>query len=583
MYPKNGSNYVKDNDVRLGLKVSTRATNGGSQVTGLQCHFCIAFGREEKVGAKRQALTAIQGWMRPFCYDNIESHCFDSIVERQAFFDYVPVAFRNSIKAHFPSSSFGAERQILFDIEKDIVDVIVCGMMFDPTDIVDNNADSDAEENDPTFASNILSCTYDVLHNPVLRACCHHYVANYIRVMCVVNHQHIVRHLRRAWAFSIVLDSATHQSTSYLDVMFQMVVSFLDVFRHGWKVHLLGVTSDGARNMTGRVFGVIIHLNNVMHNECLLTRVWCGAHQLDLVMEHIMDTIVKERFFTIMTRFITHLTWQLNLITDMKTMCPRVVNCLLSMEKLLAYIESKQPPSAPPRLWWVSLLAMHHFTSRTTITFRMIQGLTTLLDQQQAALVGLVASLMEDVGVTRPLIVETTVNLDASSHVISGRYAVSLSSVDSIVDEVDEGQRSKLFNNIASVYVTACNLLPHELVKLSTAEFIRKMRCYSYRLEQRYSSEHINTIADEYKQLLHAYRTDQLAFKDGWSLLGRPFSNLMEFCGVIATLFPGTSTIESDFSILRWEKDAFRKSLSDFGLEGMLQAKQWMFIEPFEP
>jgi hypothetical protein len=91
-----------------------------------------------------------------------EYKCFDSIVERQAFFDYVPVAFINSIKAHFPSSSFGAERQILFDIEKDIVDVIVCGMMFDPTDIVDNNADSDAEENDPTFGS-------DAEHNAILR------------------------------------------------------------------------------------------------------------------------------------------------------------------------------------------------------------------------------------------------------------------------------------------------------------------------------------------------------------------------------------------------------------------------------
>ncbi len=77
---------------------------------------------------------------------------------------------------------------------------------------------------------------------------------------------------------------------------------------------------------------------------------------------------------------------------------------------------------------------MHHFTSRTTITFRTIQGLTTLLDQQQAALVGLVASLMEDVGVTGPLIVETIVNLDASSHVISGRYAVSLSSVREFVN-----------------------------------------------------------------------------------------------------------------------------------------------------
>ncbi len=138
-------------------------------------------------------------------------------------------------------------------------------------------------------------------------------------------------------------------------------------------------------------------------------------------------------------------------------------------------------------------------------------------------------------------------------------------------------------------------MLPHKLVKLSAAKFICKIRRYSYRLEQCYSSEHIDTIADKHKQLLHAYRTEQVlkqsidalssqsAFKDGWSLLGRRFSNLMEFYGVITTLFPGTSTVESNFSIMRWEKDAFRKSLSDFGLEGVLQAKQWMFIEQFEP
>jgi hypothetical protein len=53
------SEYVKDNDVRLGLRVSTRAANGGPQVTGLQWRFCIAFGREEKVGAMRQASTAV--------------------------------------------------------------------------------------------------------------------------------------------------------------------------------------------------------------------------------------------------------------------------------------------------------------------------------------------------------------------------------------------------------------------------------------------------------------------------------------------------------------------------------------------
>jgi hypothetical protein len=104
--------------------------------------------------------------MRPFYYDNIESHVngqhstkwaeykrLNLIVERQAFFDNVPVAFRNSIKAHFPSSSLGVERQIVFDIEKEIVDVIVCGMMFDLANIVDSDADIDAKENDPAFGS----------------------------------------------------------------------------------------------------------------------------------------------------------------------------------------------------------------------------------------------------------------------------------------------------------------------------------------------------------------------------------------------------------------------------------------------
>ncbi len=51
------------------------------------------------------------------------------------------------------------------------------------------------------------------------------------------------------------------------------------------------------------------------------------------------------------------------------------------------------------------------------------------MDQQQAALVGLIASLMEDVGVTGLLTVEAIANLDASNHVISGRYVVPLSSV----------------------------------------------------------------------------------------------------------------------------------------------------------
>jgi hypothetical protein len=113
-------------------------------------------------------------------------------------------------------------------------------------------------------------------------------------------------------------------------------------------------------------------------------------------------------------------------------------------------------------------------------------------------------------------------------------------------------------------------------------------------LEHCYSSAQIDLIVDEHKALIHAHRCEPVlkdgidslsnnsSFKDGWSLLGVRFLNLMEYCGVIVTFFPRTNTVESDFSILRWEKDLFRKRLSNFGLEGVMQAKQLLFIKQFQ-
>jgi branched-subunit amino acid transport protein len=751
---------VKGNDSRFGLKIAHRDASTGV-VIGLQCRFCIAFGREEKVGSKRKPASTVQGWEAPFRYDNIEKHLRkqhpsqwdlysalgSSVAERDSFFNEAPAAgvFKNSIKAHFASESLGAEPQKVYDIEKGIVETIVGEMMFNPDDDVDSDAEdndarmeeqhnpgfgsqaelqallrqrgasvitardralsifkrvSDSEEEDDEdysysvtipkskttvfglvvryvscgtsfrMASNIIGCTYDVLANPGLRICSRDDVSNFIRVVCAVNLQRIARHLRRSWAFSIALDSATHQSTSYLDlrfrifvpefnniinlhgcalpmfdrhtgeVMFTMVNSFLSILCPDWTIRLLGVTSDGARNMTGRVAGVVTRLDNAMHDACQLTRIWCGAHQLDLVMEHIMSNVVKERFFSILTGFITHLTRQLNLIAEMKTTCPRVVNRWLSTEKvilwfklhrpqLLAHIEAKQPASAPPRLWWVALLAMHHFTTRTAITFRSVQGLTTLADQQQAALNDLINNFIVDVGVTGPLTAEFIAALDPSTHAISGRYAVAFASVqeflcglatwvDTLIHESSESDQNDLYRDISLVYVTACNrideisifrdqnnnpcadpnslppVLPQEIVKVSAANFIRKIRQHAFRLEHQYTAAQIDVIADEHKTLLYAYQSEPVlkqgidslssrsCFKDGWSLLASRLPNLMEYCGVVATLFPGTSTVESDFSILRWEKDCFRKGLSDFGLEGVLQAKQFLFIEQFE-
>lgn len=44
-------------------------------------------------------------------------------------------------------------------------------------------------------------------------------------------------------------------------------------------------------------------------------------------------------------------------------------------------------------------------------------------------------------------------------------------------------------------------------------------------------------------------------------------------CG-FASVFPGTSTVESDFSLIGWEKDEYRFKLTDVSLEDILHAKQ---------
>jgi hypothetical protein len=66
-------------------------------------------------------------------YDTIHSSS-----ECNQFFTNVPVIFRNSIEAHFVFEFVG-KRQIVFDIDKDIVEIIINDMMYRVKDEVEEN------------------------------------------------------------------------------------------------------------------------------------------------------------------------------------------------------------------------------------------------------------------------------------------------------------------------------------------------------------------------------------------------------------------------------------------------------------
>ena len=72
---------------------------------------------------------------------------------------------------------------------------------------------------------------------------------------------------------------------------------------------------------------------------------------------------------------------------------------------------------------------------------------------------------------------------------------------------------------------------------------------------------------------------DTISFDDTWKPISASYPLLSMFFGWLATVFPGTSTVESNFSVIGFDKDDYRQSLTNFSLEGILQCKQFNVLE----
>ncbi|KAI9917889.1 hypothetical protein PsorP6_013048 [Peronosclerospora sorghi] len=101
----------------------------------------------------------------------------------------------------------------------------------------------------------------------------------------------------------------------------------------------------------------------------------------------------------------------------------------------------------------------------------------------------------------------------------------------------------------------------------------------------------MNYIETEFRDLKNAYRdeeplrnamdgcTYQKPFIKVCKLTSGRFKKLEVFCGGLESTFLGTSYVESDFPIMKWEKDIHRRSLTDFSLEGVMHARQFKLLQ----
>jgi hypothetical protein len=71
-------------------------------------------------------------------------------------------------------------------------------------------------------------------------------------------------------------------------------------------------------------------------------------------------------------------------------------------------------------------------------------------------------------------------------------------------------------------------------------------------------------------------------FRACWEPLNGYYPHLQHFSGGSCTVFPGSSTVESDISILKFEKYDHRTSLSDISIEGIFHTRRFEEVEQLQ-
>jgi len=170
-------------------------------------------------------------------------------------------------------------------------------------------------------------------------------------------------------------------------------------------------------------------------------------------------------------------------------------------------------------------------------------------------------------------------DLEEVTRDVSRVYVQAMYSVAAIVAEHDARNREKTD--------AAPPILPLEIAGLSTIEFTKLLFEHEERLSHSFPGTVVEeVISNEFEQLVRLISRDSNLkaaltkgsedsdFGKAWRPLGNRFPYMLRFAAGLASVMPGTTTVEADFSTINYEKDDHRSALTSFSLEGILHSRQ---------
>jgi hypothetical protein len=415
-----------------------------------------------------------------------------------------------------------------------------------------------------------------------------------------------------------------------------MINTVLDILCPKWKDKLISIASDGENTMTGRIGGVVTLLANQCTNPVL--RVWCVPHQLDLVVKMATNGVNHGEFYKTAHAFSVHLRGQHNLITEMDSKCPKDTtrwvafgNMLKWMigkrRRLLLHVQEKRPAQAPPAQWWIQAASLHPFFETLSTTLTILQAHNMVISQQRDEMAALVAKICSGICV-RSSLDESLEGVDPDTVVSKDDWWIARDSirdhihdqgswVRNMYEELGDSAKASVVMEIGLFVLTiivkgsvvqaerdgnnnplgteAPPVMPAVVSNMPTCTFIKDvLDRFRGHIEKHWSADNIDKIEDDHKELVHALKNDavikkalerhdeKIFFNDAWDSITSKksdgtirFASLRQFCGGLATAFPNTCSVESDFSVVKYEQDDRRMDLTLLSLAGIMHSKQY--------
>eukprot|EP00171_Calliarthron_tuberculosum_P006802 IDg6802t1 len=383
-------------------------------------------------------------------------------------------------------------------------------------------------------------------------SCTEHTISKYSRFASAINLQKLADLLEKQLGVFCGDRMSTHMSTGYLDirirlhslhhgivnshvlaipvferhtgeVIFNTAAKAFDYIHLAWRDKIFGISTDGEKKMTRRISGVATRFQQVSKPRFI--RVWCGAHQLDIVLQNVYSAFGDEEFYK-------HLTGK-GPLSPQEADSLDVSEWMFSRSKLFA----------------TRLDKVHEFVfNQGTFVEEKLEGITN--DELK--------HFIRDVGML---------------------FVEAIDGVNSICSERDAR------NEAADESSKLPPVLPHEIITIRHSQFYGIVRAHRERLLSTWTPVDIDTLEQQHQNLQEMVSResalkdtiklcdDKTSFIDCWKILNGRFPLLERFCGGLATVFPGTSQVESDFSLVKGAKNIFKKSMTDLSLEGVFTCK----------